>query len=221
MSTTTGNLLVALGNGNTATTEANPPFTDSQTLTWVRVQGKAAAGGGLEGLLYCAKITAGSPSHTVTFYYPTQTSATIVVFEVNQQDATTPISDGADAQVTQGGTAASLATAALTNSNANALCIVWGGNTGNGANNQSFPALTGGGTYTIPTNGKQDDFAGVPTAMAYQVVSAAASRSATYNTGSAVSEFMVTGIAYFKEATAAAAAQPAPLWWNANAALRM
>jgi len=219
MTTTTGNLIVACVNeGHVG--EAATPMTDSKSNTWTKI-GSIAQVTGVNppgGSMYYSVLTTGGASHTFTYHGNSAPDCTLVVFEFSGCDSVSPLDGGSNATQTQAAGVASGGhgtSAALTNTAPNAVYVVCMGTNGdNGATNTlAFSAATGGGTWTIPTNGSQTSTNNLPGGAAYQIVSSSASRSVQCAPGSSGTEQVVMGIASFAQA-GGAAASTLPQWLN-------
>lgn len=201
ITTTAGNILVAVGGSSGGFLNGATPFQDSKANTWVLGPNSVTASNVQCHIAVCQIATGGS-AHTVTYTQATSGFPSIVVFEISGA-ATSSVGDtNAVGQATSTASALTLATGSMATTNAADILVCGGvcGGTGAGAT-QSFAALVGGGTYTVPTNGANNSTALTPISAGYQIVAATATYSATFTSGEGAVDKLGAVIASFKSAT--------------------
>ena len=204
--TTPGNLLVAAvatwQGGHNTDVSATTPITDTYGNVWTKV-GDTGVSEPLTSdhqfhALYYAKNCLGGANHRFTYTLTVSDSEpSIAVIEISNADTAAPLDSAGNFKVAL--QQASVTSTPFTTPTATDIIIV-SGSGGNGDAPSSFAAASGGGTYTIPTNGQVFDGAGEPLAIGYQIVSATGSYAATWNSNVAANAWnaALIGVAAFK-----------------------
>lgn len=195
ITTTAGNLLVAVTGGWKTGAAQLHTVTDSKGNTWVEVANSpvspTAANTRLH--LFYAKNCLGGASHTFTSTVGATALMSLFVMEISGADTAAPYDTGA-------GTIGNSTTpsSGVTGTRAQADEIIIGAvGTGDNVNSGT---MTAGSGFTIPTNGSEISFNNYVSAIEYQIKSSAGTDAATFTISS---DFWGCIAATFKAAAAA------------------
>lgn len=206
LSTQVGDLLVCGIIADQSVTFGASPITDSQSNTWTNRGGPSFTGAAPVCGLYESIVASGksSASHTVTFTVTGGANQfeSIAVLQFRPSGTAAVDVAGAAGASTYygkaGPNAGTVTSPSLTNTSTQGVYCAVGGTNGNATENQDM------GTLTVPTNGKIDVATGQPICMGYLIVTSAAARTVTYNSGGGTVDDLSVMIGSWKDSGGAA-----------------